>query len=153
MFGVTLIKQSKEDITLEAGSVDASKGRQRTVFGKGVEGFGVLTTFSYLNWEITTQVLVYTKFINLYIYVLCLLKCILYYTIFLKCFNKTTTQEDVIYASGLLTMVLTDLEQEPNQNFQEQFPLFKNTIYKEFPGCLVVRIPGFHCYAWPRLYP
>ena len=69
---------------------------------------------------------------------------------FLKCFNKTTTQEDVIYTSGLFIMVLTDLEQEPNQKFQEQFPLFKNTIYKEFPGCLVVRtrelsllLPGF----------
>ena len=40
---------------------------------------------------------------------------------FLKCFNKTTTEEDVIYTSGLFIMVLTDLEQEPNQNFQEQF--------------------------------
>ena len=72
---------------------------------------------------------------------------------FVKCFNKTTTEEDVIYTSGLFIMVLTDLEQEPNQNFQEQVPLFKNTIYKDFPGCLVVRISGFHCYAWPRLHP
>lgn len=43
-----LIKQSKEDITLEAGSVDASKGRPRVVFGKGDEGFRVLTNILLL---------------------------------------------------------------------------------------------------------
>lgn len=104
-------------ITIETGLVVTSQ-RETVIIEGHTEGLKSTNNVLFLELRgAYPSVCIYNNSLN-YIFMFYLFLNIYYIVQFKKCLNETATQRIVIYTSVLLTVVLTNLEQKLNQNFQ-----------------------------------